>query len=196
MKNPINNAKGYGAVVRSAPVGMYFWKDPEKAFQIGCETAALTHGHPDAFLSAGFLACLMAHIFQGKPLTDAIKETLTVLEHNKYSETVYEAIQKAVLLAEDKVKPEAAMVLLGEGWTAEEALSGAIYCALKNPDDFEEAICLASNQNGNSNGVAAISGSILGGYLGSLEIPYLWIRNVELSDLMVHGADKLLDAGK
>ena len=196
MKNPINNAKGYGAVVRSAPVGMYFWKDPKKAFQIGCETAALTHGHHDAFLSAGFLACLMAYIFQGNSLADAIKEALTVLKHNKYSETVYAILQKAVQMAEEKVKPEEAVLQLGDGWTAEEALAGALYCALKHCDDFEGAICLAANQNGNSNGVAAICGSILGGYLGSLEIPYLWIRNVELSDLMVHGADKLLEAGK
>ena len=50
MRNPINNSKGYNTVARVAPVGLYFYEDPRKAFKIGCESAAITHGHPTAFL--------------------------------------------------------------------------------------------------------------------------------------------------
>ncbi|MDR1069141.1 MAG: ADP-ribosylglycohydrolase family protein, partial [Clostridiales Family XIII bacterium] len=48
MKNRINTSKGCGSVMRVAPIGLYFWKNPETAFHIGAESGALTHGHIDA----------------------------------------------------------------------------------------------------------------------------------------------------
>jgi len=196
IKNRINNSKGYGAVVRSAPIGLYFFREPEKAFRIGCEVAALTHGHSDAFLSAGYLSCLMAFVIQGLSLEDAVQRALSLLKEEKNSETVQGALEKALGLATEKEDPKKALPRLGEGWVAEEALAMAVFCALRYPENYGDAVVAAANQDGNSNGAAAICGSILGAYLGSLEIPYEWIRQVELSDLMVHGADKLLEAVK
>lgn len=196
LKNRINNSKGYGAAVRAAPIGMYFYQDPKMAFQIGCESGALTHGHSDGFLPAGFLAYLMALIFRGEELESAVMESLAALKRHKTSDTSYETISRAVCLAKSDIDSDLALKELGEGWTGEEAIAKAVYCALRYPNDFEEAIYLAVNQDGNSNGTAAICGNILGGYLGSLEIPYAWIRDIELSALIFNGADKLLDAAK
>jgi ADP-ribosylglycohydrolase len=57
IKQPINNSKGCGGVMRAAPVGLLYGKD--KAFQIACECAAITHGHPSGYFSAGILACII-----------------------------------------------------------------------------------------------------------------------------------------
>jgi ADP-ribosylglycohydrolase len=173
LRNRVNNSKGYAAVARSAPIGMYFFQDPKKAFQIGYESAALTHGHSDAFLSAGFFAHLIALIFRGEELESAVLSSLALLKRYKNSDTTYETIHKAVQLVKSDVVSENALSQLGDGWVAEEALAKAIYCSLKYPKDFEKAVCLAANQNGNSNGPTSICGNILGSYLGSLEIPYL-----------------------
>lgn len=194
LKNSINDCRSYGAAARSAPIGMYFYNDPKRAFQIGCEGSAITHGHADGFLPAGFIACLMAHIFRGERLEDAVSEALAMLKRHKNSEAVYEIIDKAVLLARSDADSYKSILELGEGWTGDEAAAIAIYCALKYQDSFENAIRLAVNHNGNSSGPAAICGNILGGYLGSLELPFTWTVDVELSALMVNGADKLLEA--
>jgi ADP-ribosylglycohydrolase len=196
LKNRINNSKGYVAAVRSAPIGLYFYNDPKTAFQLGCESGALTHGHSDGFLSAGFISYLMSLIIQGEELRTAVSEALVALKRHKNSETSYDAISKAFQLADSGENPEQAISHLGEGWIAEEAVAKAIYCALVYQDDFEKAIGFAIAQDGNRSGVASICGAILGGYLGSLEIPYSWIRDLELSDLMVYGADRLLEAVK
>lgn len=55
-----NNSKGCGTVMRVAPVGLVARRGV--AFELGCETAALTHGHPSGILSAGFLSLLIAEI--------------------------------------------------------------------------------------------------------------------------------------
>ena len=57
IEAPINDSKGSGGVMRVAPVGLFFPYD--KAFKIGCESSALTHGHISSTLASGFMAELM-----------------------------------------------------------------------------------------------------------------------------------------
>jgi len=196
LKNRINNSSSYGAAARCAAIGMYFHKEPKKAFQLGCECGAITHGHSDGFIPAGFISHLMALIFRGEELESAVIESLTLLKRHKNCGAAYEAVSRAVFLAGSDIDAGDSMKELGSGWTGDEAIALAVYCALKYPYDFEKAILLAVNQDGNSSGTAAICGNILGGYSGSLEIPFSWIADIELSALMVNGADKLLEAVK
>jgi len=204
IKNKINNSKGSGAVMRAAPIGLYFYNDPKMAFKIGCESGAITHGSPSGYLPAGCLAFIISSIIQGKELEQSVFDVFAELrEYENYEET-YEVLKKAVTLARDSKDGIGSSELrqaelsdlhsLGEGWTGEEALAMAVYCALKHSDDFKKALWLAVNNDGNSDTIGAICGNLLGAYLGSLEIPFSWIQKVELSDLMVHGADKMLEA--
>ncbi len=61
--NRINNSKGCGGVMRTAPVGLIY--PAGRAFTIGVECAAITHSHPSGFLSAGFLSALIARFVRG-----------------------------------------------------------------------------------------------------------------------------------
>ncbi len=49
-----NPSKGCGAVMRVAPVG--FVPSATSTFELGCKVGRLTHGHPGAWLPAGWLA--------------------------------------------------------------------------------------------------------------------------------------------
>lgn len=202
--NRINNSKGSGAVMRAAPVGMYFYDDSKMAFKIGCESGAITHGHSSGYLPAGFLAYIIAELLSGANLESAVRGGLSELKEYEGYEETYEAVSRALSLAksqdasfyrsEQEVSSLIDISAIGRGWTGEEALALAIYCAMRYPGDFAAAMRLAVNHDGNSDTVAAVCGNILGAYLGSLEIPFRWILQVELADLMVHGADKMLSA--
>ncbi len=65
-----NDSKGCGGVMRVAPVGLAV--QPEVAFQMGSEVAALTHGHPSGYLSAAYLALLISNVVHGASLREAI----------------------------------------------------------------------------------------------------------------------------
>ena len=65
--------------MRVAPVGTVFYENPERAFEIGVETAAITHSHPSGYLSAGCLAAILAFLAQGFSLVNAIIETMGLL---------------------------------------------------------------------------------------------------------------------
>ncbi len=60
---------------------------------------------------------------------------------------------------------------IGEGWIAEQAVPSAMYSCLKSPDDFEAAVLMAANTDGDSDSIATITGSVVGAKLGIEAIP-------------------------
>lgn len=80
---------------------------------------------------------------------------------------------------------------LGQGWVGDEALAIAIYCALKHSDDFDRALIAAVNHGGDSDSTGAITGNILGAYLGLSKIPEKYIEKLELVDVLTELADDL-----
>lgn len=81
---------------------------------------------------------------------------------------------------------------LGDGWVGEEALAISVYCTLKYKKDFKRALITAVNHNGDSDSTGAITGNILGAYLGIDAIPKEWARKVELKDEIIEVSDDLL----
>lgn len=142
---PINESKGCGGSMRVSPVGLYVMKS--KAFKYGCELAAITHGHPSGYLSAGVLSHVIASIIDGADLEEAIKEAAKILKTYDNHEECSSAIQKAVSLAEEDIKAEDAIQKLGEGWVGEEAMAIVLYCSLKYTNDFQSAIIAAVNHD-------------------------------------------------
>ena len=80
---------------------------------------------------------------------------------------------------------------LGEGWVAEETAAIAVYCALRYADDFERAIIASVNHSGDSDSTGAVTGNILGAYLGYSAIPEKFLDNLELADILTDFATRL-----
>ena len=100
-------------------------------------------------------------------------------------------IDKAVELSESDLADLDAIHKLGQGWLGDEALAISIYCALKHRDDFDKALIAAVNHSGDSDSTGAITGNILGAYLGLSKIPKKYIDNLELVDVLTELADDL-----
>ena len=190
MDKPINNSKGCGGVMRVAPIGLFFPK--EQAFQTACECAALTHGHPSGYLSAGVLAHIIASIIEGMEIGEAVEASLIELQKYKGHEECTNVIKKAIDLATSDIDSISAIKQLGEGWVGDEAIAISIYCALKYSSDFKKALCVAVNHDGDSDSTGAITGNMLGAYLGVEGVPKEWIEKVELSDVLAKMADDLI----
>jgi ADP-ribosylglycohydrolase len=201
VENPINDSKGCGGVMRVAPVGLAL--EPERAFEVGIETAALTHSHPTGWLSAGFLADVVsrlahgsrgAHEFaatRGGALPGAIAETRELLIGYDDNDETLAAVDLAVELFVADARPFQAYETLGEGWIAEEALAIGLYSALCHPSDFAGGVLAAVNITGDSDSVGAIAGAILGAALGEEAIPANWSLSVEGAPRLAALADEL-----
>jgi ADP-ribosyl-[dinitrogen reductase] hydrolase len=205
INNPMNNSKGCGGVMRVAPVGLFLQTYEvcrhfdeniriEEIFIIGCEMAAITHGHPTGYLSAGVLAVIISRIIDGDTLNDAIEKALQILKTKPDYEECLRATERAInLAAEGSPSPES-IERLGGGWIAEEALAIGIYCALVAEGDFAKGVLLAVNHSGDSDSTGSITGNILGALLGKKAIPDHWIHEVELSNVIEEISNDLFKA--
>jgi len=183
MESPINDSKGCGGVMRVAPVGLIA-ENPESAFRLGCEIAAITHGHPLGYLTAGALAAVINSLKIGTPLDESIDLALNLLKRQDTHIECIELIQRAIDLAEEsKLEPDA-IEALGGGWVAEEALAISLYCSLGAQSDFARGVLAAVNHSGDSDSTGAITGSLLGCMNGVSRIPRRWIEPLELREII------------
>ncbi len=191
IDRPLNDSKGCGGVMRVAPVGLIF-EDPEEAFDTACEAAAITHGHPSGYLSAGCLATVIAGVVGGQPLAEATGEAVRILKSKSKHKECLAALEAARDLASSRPPCPEAVESLGGGWVGEEALAISLYCALCWQADFKAGVLLAVNHGGDSDSTGAITGNILGALLSTSAIPARWLERLELRGEIQVLADELL----
>ncbi|HTS02622.1 MAG TPA: ADP-ribosylglycohydrolase family protein [Thermoanaerobaculia bacterium] len=186
----VNDSKGCGGVMRAAPAGI-LGESVEGAFELGCETAAITHGHPTGWLAGGALAAIVRALLDGRSLRESVREALRMLETDARSSECRDALAAAASLA-GRGRPTAEKLsTLGDGWVAEEALAIGVYAALV-AGTFRDGVVLAVNHGGDSDSTGAIAGNILGAALGRDAIPFMWLARLELREVIEQVAEDLV----
>jgi ADP-ribosyl-[dinitrogen reductase] hydrolase len=183
VARPINNSKGCGGVMRAAPAG-FLGPDLARSFTLGCDVAALTHGHPSGYLPAGVLAAAVSQIlFTGASLTEAVDAASTELRRwPGHEETTAALAAGTALAAAGRPTPER-LESLGGGWTGEEALAIAV-CAALTGANLRDALLLAVNHSGDTDSTGAVCGNLLGAVTGPSAIPSEWLENLELREVI------------
>lgn len=195
---PINNSKGCGGVMRTAPVG--FMRCWGSALEKGAEAAAITHGHPGGWAPAGMLSDMVQRLIYGDPdapLKDVVLASLKATEARWDLPGVHsfaDMVRKAVRYSATDMPDVAAIHALGGGWVGDEALAIAVYSCLKHPDDPKAALISAVNHSGDSDSTGAIAGNILGAKLGLSALPQDWIDQLELTDVILEQAERMTEA--
>jgi len=106
-------------------------------------------------------------------------------------ERMAELAERAIYLLNNEKTDLENIGHLGEGWTGEEALAIALFCAMKHFDCFEDAMIAAVNHGGDSDSTGAVTGNILGAAVGYEAIPQYYKDDLEMHDLILHMADDL-----
>ena len=137
------NSLGNGAPMRCSPAG-WLASTPEKAFELGMYTAGPTHNHPEAMKAAGVTAMLIWHARHGMT-----KEALRELAVKAYELPVLDEIR--------------------DSYSFDVSSMGTMPVALSaffESRDFEDAIRNAISIGGDSDTIAAITGSIAEAFYG------------------------------
>ena len=204
-KDPINNSKGCGGVMRIAPIPLYAAVDNRmdilEADKLAGDAAEITHQHPLGYIPAS----LMSHVIyrlalDGHPTKeDLIAYVLEGLgklgdlfpQHHQEVLEMMGMARVAIDLSANDQSDLQNIGALGGGWVGDEALAIALYCAIRHFDDFEQAIIAAVNHGGDSDSTGAVTGNILGAAVGYEAIPQFFKHDLELHDIILHMADDL-----
>ncbi|KAA6184229.1 ADP-ribosyl-(dinitrogen reductase) hydrolase [Thiohalocapsa marina] len=191
LERPINASKGCGAAMRIAPLGWLSGATSQTTFARAAACGALTHGHPDGWASAGFLAVLIQRLCAGQAPRQAIAHALAITEaalagHGLVAD-LGERVRLALRLAEQKRQAAAeAIAAIGGGWVGEEAVAIALY-ALLSARDFKDVVRRAANHDGDSDSTAAIAGQLWGAWRGIDSLPLDWVRRLDVLPECLHG---------
>lgn len=194
IDRPINNSKGCGGVMRTAPLGYTkVWGNP---LLNGAGEAAITHSHPLGWIPGGVLSDIVFQIIyeDNKLLKEVVTESLQRANRSwgdiPECRELMDLMHKAIDLAETELPVRSAIDKLssnpykGGGWTGEEAIAIAVFCCLRYPDDILACLRASVNHNGDSDSTGAIAGNILGAYLGLECIPADWLEIIELREVL------------
>ena len=191
-REPHNNSKGCGGVMRVAPIalfglGLSRFSSLEAMDKMAADAAELTHQNPLGYIPAA----MMVHIIY-RLATDP---TPTLDALHAYAEEAMKnmrmLVKKAFTFAASDLPDNEAIELIGGGWVGDEALAIALYCAAKHFDDFEKAMIAAVNHAGDSDSTGAITGNILGAAIGYGALPEFYKKDLELHDVILTIADDL-----
>lgn len=201
IEKPINCSKGCGGIMRVAPIGLYFdgkRYSVDEIDMMGAETAALTHGHSLGYIPAAGLVHIIHLVSHNDEMTmlEAVEDMKRAIArqfaNDKHLQKFLKLIDTAIELSENKhIDDLDAIRKLGQGWVAEETLAIAIYCSLKYSDDFDKALIASVNHSGDSDSTGAVTGNIVGAYLGLKGIPQKYLDNLELKEVICEIADDL-----
>lgn len=204
-KDPMNNSKGCGGVMRVAPIPLYAAVQNrmsiDEADLLAAEAAEITHQHPLGYISAALMSHVIYRlVLDEEPTQERLERYIMegVATIRKHYQTYHNDVERMAELAEraifllDNGKTDLENIgHLGEGWTGEEALAIALFCTLKHFDSFENAMIAAVNHGGDSDSTGAVTGNILGAAIGYKVIPQYYKEDLEMHDLILHMADDL-----
>jgi ADP-ribosylglycohydrolase len=180
---------GCGGMMRIAPFA-FLPVPEERLFDIACQSACITNGHPDAYVAAGATALLVRHAARDVPLPESLDKIKAFLHTRKddprYSNGLENTL-KAITAAEQAFAATPNSLdamdglprLLGHDnpFKAVPVLAQVVYAALHGQDatDARRALRIAVNHGGDSDSVGAIVGNILGAQHGPSAIPTEWL---------------------
>ncbi|WP_243790129.1 ADP-ribosylglycohydrolase family protein [Saccharopolyspora gloriosae] len=164
-----------GAVVPRAALAAVWSNEAAGAFAAAVGIASLTHGNPDDYLPAGFMAALVHQQIRDVPFSECLEAARGELERWPGHERTSQMIRNALELNKEVWSPappgQLAERFPGGGADGAEALGISLYCALAS-DYVREALLLAMNYSSqHRSATCAISGLIIGAECGVNAIP-------------------------
>ena len=204
-REPMNNSKGCGGVMRVAPIPLYALAEGRMTItdsdRLAGDAAEITHQHPLGYIPAALVAHIIYRLAENESpsrndfecyIHEGVEAIKALFPQYPYDANYMgELTSKAIELADNNKSDVENVESIGGGWTGEEALAIAIYCTLKYFDNFEEAMIAAVNHSGDSDSTGAVTGNILGAAIGYEAIPQFYKDDLEMHDLILHMADDL-----
>ena len=208
-KKARNNSCGCGGVMRIAPIPLFFgcrgykWMDRYAIAHQSANAAEITHKHPLGYIPAALLSLVITDILGGDVQTaEQLRSEVVALKSDLESyEALYHTdcrkmemlLDNVIALSASDDTDQQCIARLGEGWTGHEALAIALFCVLRHPSNFEDAVVAAVNHDGDSDSTGAICGNIMGALLGRKAIPDHYTKDLELIDIIEEMAGDLYD---
>lgn len=168
--SPDPRAAGNGALMRLAPIPMYFMADAQATWHFAGESTRTTHGAAQAIACSQLFAWMLREALMGAP-----REAIFA---PRCPHPLADAPTAA--LAEGSWRGKSVDAIRGSGHCLA-ALEASIWC-FANTDSFESAVLAAANLGDDADTTAAICGQLAGAHYGVDAIPAHWLERLAMRE--------------
>ncbi len=175
-----SSAAGNGAIMRLAPVPIFYRNDVALAVRMAVDSSRTTHASPECLLACTVLTHVLISALHGATKHQVLQSTamLDMTGNARMRE-----------IAGATYARKTARDVRGTGYVVD-SLEAALW-AFASTDNFRDAILAAANLGDDADTTAAICGQIAGAHYGLDGIPLAWRAQVVLRDEILALADQL-----
>ncbi len=170
---------GNGSAMRVAPIGVFYYDNPEILREVAHKSSQITHTHTLGKEGAAVQAYAIGLATNLEPplavdQDDFLAKLINYTQDRVYKEKLNRI--KGLLVEPDKAR---VTIELGNGIEAFNSVPTAIYSFLAQPDSFTQAVLYAISLGGDTDTIGAMTGAISGAYRGIESIPNSWKGKLE-----------------
>jgi len=180
--SPDPRSAGNGALMRLAPVPMFFANDAEALWRFAADSTRTTHGAAEAIACSRLFAWQLSEALRG-----ASREALLTPNFPGHIDE-----PAVVALAAGTWRSKTVAQIRGSGYCVE-SLEAALWC-FAHTDSFEAAVLAAANLGDDADTTAALCGQIAGAHYGVGAIPIRWLDRLAMREEIDALAHRLHDA--
>lgn len=173
------DSAGNGALMRLAPVVMFFYPDRSKAITMSEESTRTTHGATECIEASRLFSAMLVNALAG-----STKEGI-LLGHG----ITHLTSPGLVSVANGGYLSKQESGVRGSGYVVQ-SLEAALWC-FWTTSGFEEAVLKATNLGDDADTTAAICGQIAGAHYGLRAIPKKWLDRVSMNKEIGDLAERL-----
>ncbi|TDF99555.1 ADP-ribosylglycohydrolase family protein [Paenibacillus piri] len=182
-------ASGNGALMRLAPVPLYFADNPREAMIRSGDSSLTTHGSILSVDACRYYGGLIIGALQGSTKEQLLAERFSPSAAFWEKHVLVSEVEEVARGSFKRLQPPD---IKGSGYVVQ-ALEAALW-AFYRSSDFEEGCLLAANLGDDADTTAAIYGQLAGAYYGVNAIPQHWLAALSLRSYLEETADRLLQA--
>jgi ADP-ribosylglycohydrolase len=167
---------GNGALMRLAPVPLFFYRDPIYAVKCSGHSGEITHGDEKAYDACRYYGALIVAAVNGASKEDLLDDEFYVKHENWFDGKPLHQDIEAIARGSYK-KGGYAKGIRGKGYIVN-ALEAALWAFWSENDSFDKGALAAVNLGDDTDTTAAIYGQLAGAYYGYENLRKDWVDEV------------------
>lgn len=176
-------AAGNGALMRLAPVPLFFFRDPPTAVEYSGQSGQITHGDQKAYDACRYYGALIVAALQGKSKDELLDDEFYTKHKEWFGKK--ELHVNILNISRGSYKKQGGYDdgIRGGGYVVK-ALEAALW-AFWSTDSFEKGALAAVNLGEDTDTTAAIYGQLAGAVYKLNELPSKWLEKVYASGFLM-----------
>ena len=170
---------GNGAAMRITPLGLYYHNSAE-LYEKAQISAEVTHTHPVGIDGAAVFAKALASTVTLRPQRPFSPQSfIDMLINFARTDEIRDKLAMIPPLLEKDVDPAESVSRLGNSVIVQESMPMALFCFLRYPHTYLEAVLCAITHGGERDTMGIMAGALSGSYLGVSAIAEQWRDKLE-----------------